>query len=82
MEKVLSVKPFDDYTLVIRFDTGEIKKFDCKPFLNKGKFQQLKDINLFRQVYVDYDTVVWPNNLDISPDTLYDLSCEFNDFKN
>lgn len=74
MEKVLKVIANDDYTLTIRFDTGESKIFDVKPYLTKGIFVQLQDIIKFKQAYVDYDTVVWPGNLDISPETLYDQS--------
>ncbi len=74
MEKILKVSPQDDFTLIIEFDTGECKRFDVKPYLNKGVFKQLQDITKFKQAYVDYDTVVWPGEIDISPDTLYDLS--------
>ncbi|MBL0289966.1 MAG: DUF2442 domain-containing protein [Betaproteobacteria bacterium] len=40
----------------------------------KGVFQRLKDPILFRQAYVAFDTVCWPGNLDIAPETLYDRS--------
>jgi hypothetical protein len=29
---------------------------------------------MFKQAYVAYDTVCWPGNLDIAPETLYDRS--------
>ena len=74
MEKVLKVIPQDDYSLLIDFDTGECKRFDVKPYLEKGIFKQLQDISKFKQAYVDYDTVVWPGEIDIARETLYDLS--------
>lgn len=74
MEKVLKVMPQDDFTLIIEFSTGERKCFDMKPYLGKGIFQQLQNIAKFKQAYVDYDTVVWPGEIDIAPETLYDLS--------
>ncbi len=74
MEKILKVIPQDDFTLIIDFDTGERKQFDVKPYLSKGVFQQLQDIAKFKQAYVAYGTVVWPGELDIAPETLYDLS--------
>jgi hypothetical protein len=48
--------------------------FDAKPYLDKGVFQRLQDIKLFRQAYVEGGTVCWPQDLDIAPETLYDRS--------
>ncbi|MEY3760299.1 MAG: hypothetical protein RIR39_1790 [Pseudomonadota bacterium] len=76
MEKVIKVIPMDDYILVLNFDTGEWKRFDVKPYLEMGVFKQLKDISKFKQAYVDYGTVVWPGEIDIAPETLYDLSVD------
>lgn len=74
MESVTEVKPQDDFTLVLTFNTGEIRIFDAKPYLEKGAFKQLKDIDLFRQAHIGFDTVCWPGTLDIAPETLYDRS--------
>lgn len=74
MEKVTKVVPQADYILLITFNTGETKLFDARPYLNKGVFTQLKNVELFNQAYVAYDTVCWPGNLDIAPETLYDCS--------
>ena len=72
MEKVTQVEPLEDYRLKVVFNTGDIKLFDRKPYLNRGVFSKLKDPGLFRQAYVAYDTVCWPGNLDIAPETLFD----------
>jgi hypothetical protein len=37
-------------------------------------FVRLQNPALFRQAYVAFDTVCWPGELDIAPETLYDLS--------
>jgi len=58
----------------LEFNTGEARIFDVRPYLEKGVFQRLKDISLFRQAYVAFDTVCWPGNIDIAPETLYDAS--------
>jgi hypothetical protein len=34
----------------------------------------LQDIDLFNQAFVALDTVCWPGDLDIAPETLYDRS--------
>jgi hypothetical protein len=72
MEAVIHVQPLNDYILKVAFSTGQTKLFDVKPYLDKGVFVTLKDKAFFNQAYVDYDTVCWPGNLDIAPETLFD----------
>jgi hypothetical protein len=74
MESVVSVIPKESFKLELKFNTGEIRLFDAKPYLEKGVFKKLKDEALFKQAYVAFDTVCWPGNLDIAPETLYDKS--------
>ena len=74
MQTVTKVIPQDGYQLLVTFSTGETKKFDARPYLEKGVFTRLKDKGLFDQAYVAYDTICWPGNLDIAPETLYDRS--------
>lgn len=74
MESVTRVLVRDDFHLELEFSTGERRMFDARPYLEKGVFQRLKDPQLFRQAFVAFDTVCWPGNLDIAPETLYDKS--------
>ena len=71
MQAVTQVEPLPNHCLKIVFNTGDVKLFDVKPYLNKGVFTRLKDPHLFNQAYVAYDTVCWPGNLDIAPETLF-----------
>jgi hypothetical protein len=74
METVTQVSAREDYTLELKFNTGETRLFDVRPYLEKGVFTRLKDPTMFKQAYVAFDTVCWPGNLDIAPETLYDRS--------
>jgi len=74
MESVTFVRPRDDFHLELKFSTGESRLFDMRPYLDKGVFRRLQDLVLFKQAYVAFDTVCWPGDLDIAPDTLYDRS--------
>jgi hypothetical protein len=74
MDAVRTVRVCDDYQLEIEFENNEIRLFDARPYLEKGAFRELKDPGRFRQAFVAFDTVCWPGNLDIAPETLYDRS--------
>ena len=74
MERVINAIPKKDFSLEIEFNTGEKRRFDARPYLDRGIFQRLQDERLFMQAYVALDTVCWPGDLDIAPETLYDRS--------
>lgn len=78
MESVIDVIARDDYSLLLQFDTGESRCFDMRPYLEKGVFVRLQDPALFKQAFVALDAVCWPGDLDIAPETLYDLSSPVN----
>ena len=69
---VVSVRALEDYTLLLRFSTGETKTFNFAPLLNTGGFRPLSDENTFKSVYVEYGIPVWNNGeIDIAPEYLY-----------
>lgn len=71
---VVEVEAQPDHTLRLVFENGERRVFDMTPYLDKRPFVPLKNSPLFAQARVDYGTVVWPGNIDIAPETLYDRS--------
>lgn len=71
---VIRVDAKPDYSLHLTFENGEQRVFDMKSLMNKKPFDQLRDPSRFAMAHVDYGTVVWPGNIDIAPETLYDLS--------
>ena len=68
---VKSVHAVDDYELEVSFDNGETRRFDVKPYLDRGIFVRLRDHDAFRAVQVVAGSVEWANGLDLSYDTLY-----------
>jgi hypothetical protein len=74
MERVISVRTQEEFSLEITSSTGEVRLFDMQAYLDKGVFRRLRDVSLFRQAYVAFDTVCWPGDLDVAPETLYDRS--------
>lgn len=68
---VTFVRALDDYELELSFANGEIRRFDIKPYLDRGIFVRLRDPALFRAAQVVAGSVEWPTGLDLSYDTLY-----------
>ena len=71
LPRVIEVHPEKDHRLALTFSNGESGIYDCAPLLDFGVFQELRDENYFRQARAFNGTVVWPNEQDICPDTLY-----------
>jgi hypothetical protein len=71
---VILVKPMQNHWLALSFENGENRLFDVKPLLNKKPFEPLQQQHVFDQAYVFAGTVNWPGNIDIAPETLYELS--------
>ncbi len=72
--KVIKVEPLENYQLRLTFSNGEIRCFDVTPYLDKGIFTELKNIEYFRQVKISFGSVQWLHEQDFSRDTLYLLS--------
>ncbi|MBM2814503.1 MAG: hypothetical protein HW421_1265 [Ignavibacteria bacterium] len=69
---VIEVKCLDDFIVKLKFDTMEYKLFDLKPYLNKGKFQELKNPSIYKSVRITYDTIEFANGIDFDPELLYE----------
>lgn len=71
---VVQVQPHSDFTLTLVFENQQRKVFDMSTYLKKKPFLKLKNKPLFMKATVQYGTVVWPGNIDIAPETLWDNS--------
>jgi len=74
---VTGVRVLARYVVELTFADGDVRVIDLEPLLWGPMFEPLvADYSLFRRVRVDADagTIVWPNDADISPRTLYSNS--------
>ncbi len=71
---VVNVEPLSEYKLSLEFENQEKRIFDVTPYLEMGVFRQLKDKNIFSRAFIEGGTVMWPGEIDIAPETLYDRS--------
>ncbi len=68
---VKSVRVLEDYELEVSFENGEFRRFDVKPYLDRGIFRRLRDFATFQTVRPVAGSIEWANGLDLSYDTLY-----------
>jgi hypothetical protein len=68
---VIQVKATSDFFIEAQFATGELRRFDMRPYLDYPAFTSLRDIELFMRAHVEHGVVVWNDEIDLSPDTLY-----------
>ena len=75
---IVTVQPQPDFQLDLTFENGEQRRFDMRPLLAIKPWNRIASRNLFERARVDYGTVVWPGEIDIAPETLYDDSIPLN----
>jgi hypothetical protein len=76
MIRVTSVAVEPNFQLALTFSNGEKRRFDMRPYLHLPIYRRLENPAFFALARVDYGTVVWPGEIDIAPETLYELSFE------
>jgi hypothetical protein len=67
--------PRDGYEVHFRFADGLAAEVDLSYLVGRGPvFEPLRDVEYFRRLRITefHDTIEWPNEADIAPDTLYD----------
>ncbi len=65
-----SATPLPNYELALVMTNGEHRRFDVKPYLDKGVFKALQDPEYFNQVQSHPRFVQWPKGQDLGLDTL------------
>lgn len=69
--RVVEVHPNTDFTITLTFANGAVRRFDVKPYLDKGIFRELKDPRMFNTVRPMLGSIQWQGGQDFCPDTLF-----------
>ncbi len=71
---ILEAEPLDGCVVRVGFEDGTAAEVDLSYLLAYGGvFKPLRDPDYFRRLRADREagTIVWPNDADIAPETLY-----------
>jgi hypothetical protein len=71
---LIEATPDEGYTVHVRFEDGLTADVDLSYLLNYGGvFEPLRELDYFRRLRADPEagTIIWPNEADIAPETLY-----------
>jgi hypothetical protein len=72
MLEIAAVEPLEDRSVRITLSDGTVVVRDLSQLLSGvGVFERItNDDDAFREVFVDYGTLVWPGAVDLAPETL------------
>lgn len=73
--RVVEVHTLPGYRLMVRFTDGTTGEVDLSCLImgdKAGIFASLRDPVLFAKAYVEYGVVMWPGEIDLAPDAMYD----------
>ena len=71
LHDITAVKPVSDHELIVSFDNGETGVFDCMPYFDHPYWKRLSDPAFFRLVRAEYGTLVWPDDIDIGQEDVW-----------
>lgn len=71
LPRVTAIEEIRGHRLLLRFNNGELREFDAGYLLDMPIYKKHNLEKTFRQARVELDTVVWPGDIDIAPETLY-----------
>lgn len=71
--RIESVKPLPRRRLLVCFQNGESRVFDCNPLLDNPAFAPLRNNSLFKAVRVDMGGygISWTDDIDLSESELW-----------
>ncbi len=68
---VIEVKTIAPLALQVQFADGTTGKVQFEKSHLTGVFEALRDPTVFQQAHIEDGAVVWPGDLDLAPDAMY-----------
>jgi hypothetical protein len=79
MNEVIDLKVLDDYNVWLKFNDGEQKVINLRPYIGEGFTAELLDYKKFKKVFIEPGGgIAWENGYDFCPNHLKELAEEKN----
>ena len=72
LHQVVSASPLDDKRIRVAFENGVEGTFDCSRYMSHPFWKRLSDPAFFRLVRAECGTLVWPDDVDIDPEEVWE----------
>lgn len=72
--KVTKAEYLTEYCIRLWFNNGEVRVADLRESLVGPVFEPLRDVQLFMNFRIPYNTLEWENGADFAPEYLYSIS--------
>lgn len=72
LHQVVKASPIDDSTVAVTFENGVCGTYDCTYLMEDSYWARLKMPGYFRQVKAECGTLVWPDDLDVAPESVWE----------
>jgi len=77
--KLLNVEIISNLKLLLCYENNENRLLDLRKYMISSFFKELEDFEYFKKVKIIDNTVFWPNEQDIAPETIYNDSIPVKD---
>ena len=71
-QTAVKASPASGFKINVTFSNGETGVFDFTPYLEYPCYAPLKEPNMFAQVVAAHGTLMWPGEIDISPEAVWE----------
>ena len=69
---VTKAVPQPDMKVAVEFDGGERGLYDCSRLAEDPYWACLKNPAFFKTARAEYGTIVWDNNIDVAPESVWE----------
>jgi len=74
MERMIDIKPLENYSIWVLFSDNRSGIIDIKPYITTGVSEKLLDIDYFKKAKIDdFGGISWDNGFDFCPNYLHEL---------